>query len=200
MKLYYAPGACSRAAHIMLRELDVPFDLAKVDLKTHTLEDGSDYYEVNPKGYVPALELDDGALLTENIAVLAYLGDRKPGMMGDGGEIERYRMLERLAFVSTELHKGYGPLFNPSMPEEAKKLAVDRLASRFDVLDRELAESSYLAGKDFTVPDAYAFTVLGWTRLFDIDLSPWRNVYAYFDRIKARPAVVQAVEAEKAAA
>jgi len=200
MKLYYAPGACSRAAHIVLRELDLPFELVKVDLKTHTLEDGRDYYEVSPNGYVPALELDDGTVLTENIAILEYLGDRKPDLLPAPGSMARYRTVEKLAFVSTEIHKSYGPLFNPNMPEDAKKQAVDKLASRFDHLDRELADRPYLAGDAFTVPDAYAFTVLGWTRMFDIDLDRWRNVKAFVRRVRERPAVAKALEVEKAAA
>jgi glutathione S-transferase len=201
MKLYYSPGACSRAPHIVLRELGLPFEAVKVDLGTHKLaETGEDYYRINPKGYVPAIELDDGSLLTEDAAILQYLGDRKPGLLAAPGSLERYRTIEWLTFISSELHKGFSPLFNKAMPDAAKQIFVDKLKIRFTFLDRHLAGKEFLMGKQFTVADAYAYTILNWAPSVKIDLSPYKNLADYVRRVSARPGVRETVHMEKLAA
>ena len=202
MKLYYSPGACSLAPHIVLRELGLPFETVQVDLKTHKLASGADYYQINPKGYVPALQLDDGSLFTEDAAILQYLADRKPeaGLLGASGSMERYRAIEWLTFISSELHKGFGPLFIGDMPEAAKKIFLDKLKNRFALLDKHLASHEFLMGKKFTVADAYAFTILNWKNFLNVDLSPWKNIEAYLNRVAARPKVRETMHAEKLAA
>ncbi len=200
MKLYYSPSACSMAPHIVLRELGLPFEAVQVDLKTHRLADGTDYYQINPKGYVPALQLEDGLLLTEDAAILQYLGDRKPGLLAAPGSMERYRTIEWLTFISSELHKGFSPLFNGDMPEAAKKIFLDKLKNRFALLDKHLASHEFLMGKQFTVADAYAFTILNWKNFLNVDLSPWKNVEAYMNRMTARPKIRETIHAEKLAA
>lgn len=198
MKLYYAPGACSLAPHIVSRETGQPVDLVKVDLKSHRTEANADYYGVNPKGYVPALQLDSGEVLTEVANLVQYLSDQKPdsGLAPAFGTLDRYRLMEWLTFISSELHKGFGPLFYPTTPEETKKTARDKLASRFKWLDGKLAGKDYLMGKTFTAADAYAFTVLNWTGNLGIDLSAYPNVQAYMGRVAARPKVQEAMRAE----
>ena len=202
MKLYYSPGACSLAPHIVLRELGLPFETVQVDLKTHKLASGADYYQINPKGYVPALQLDDGSLFTEDAAILQYLADRKPeaGLLGASGSMERYRAIEWLTFISSELHKGFSPLFNGDMPEAAKKIFLDKLKNRFALLDKHLASHEFLMGKKFTVADAYAFTILNWKNFLNVDLSPWKNIEAYLNRVAARSKVRETMHAEKLAA
>jgi len=200
MKLYYSPSACSMAPHIVLRELGLPFEAVQVDLKTHRLADGTDYYQINPKGYVPALQLEDGLLLTEDAAILQYLGDRKPGLLAAPGSMERYRTIEWLTFISSELHKGFSPLFNGDMPEAAKKIFLDKLKNRFALLDKHLASHEFLMGKQFTVADAYAFTILNWKNFLNVDLNPWKNVEAYMNRMTARPKIRETIHAEKLAA
>ncbi len=200
MKLYYSPSACSMAPHIVMRELGLSFEAVQVDLKTHRLADGTDYYQINPKGYVPALQLEDGSLLTEDAAILQYLGDRKPGLLAAPGSMERYRTIEWLTFISSELHKGFSPLFNGDMPEAAKKIFLDKLKNRFALLDKHLASHEFLMGKQFTVADAYAFTILNWTNFLNVDLSPWKNIEAYMNRMTARPKVRETIHAEKLAA
>ena len=202
MKLYYSPGACSLAPHIVLRELGLPFETVQVDLKTHKLASGADYYQINPKGYVPALQLDDGSLFTEGAAILQYLADRKPeaGLLGASGSMERYRAIEWLTFISSELHKGFSPLFTGDMPEAAKKIFLDKLKNRFALLDKHLASHEFLMGKKFTVADAYAFTILNWKNFLNVDLSPWKNIEAYLNRVAARPKVRETMHAEKLAA
>ncbi len=202
MKLYYSPGACSLAPHIVLRELGLPFETVQVDLKTHKLASGADYYQINPKGYVPALQLDDGSLFTEDAAILQYLADRKPeaGLLGASGSMERYRAIEWLTFISSELHKGFSPLFNGDMPEAAKKIFLDKLKNRFALLDKHLASHEFLMGKKFTVADAYAFTILNWKNFLNVDLSPWKNIEAYMNRVATRPKVRETMHAEKLAA
>ncbi len=200
MKLYYSPSACSMAPHIVMRELGLSFEAVQVDLKTHRLADGTDYYQINPKGYVPALQLEDGSLLTEDAAILQYLGDRKPGLLAAPGSMERYRTIEWLTFISSELHKGFSPLFNGDMPEAAKKIFLDKLKNRFALLDKHLASHEFLMGKQFTVADAYAFTILNWKNFLNVDLSPWKNIEAYMNRMTARPKVRETIHAEKLAA
>ena len=187
----------------MLRELGLPFETVQVDLKTHKLASGgADYYQINPKGYVPALQLDDGSLFTEGAAILQYLADRKPeaGLLGASGSMERYRAIEWLTFISSELHKGFSPLFNGDMPEAAKKIFLDKLKNRFALLDKHLASHEFLMGKKFTVADAYAFTILNWKNFLNVDLSPWKNIEAYLNRVAARPKVRETMHAEKLAA
>jgi glutathione S-transferase len=198
MKLYYAPGACSLAPHIVAREAGLPIDLVKVDLGAKKTEAGENYLDVNGKGYVPALRLDDGQVLTEAAAVLQYLADRKPdaGLASASGTLERYRLAEWLTFVSSEIHKGLGALFNPKLTDEMKAVLKDKVAPRLVWLDRELAGRDYLMGKDFSVADAYAFTVLNWAGMLAVDLAPYANVRAFMDRVATRPAVREALRAE----
>ena len=197
MKLYYTPGACSQAPHIALNELGLPFDAVKVDLATHTLPDGSDYYAVNPKGYVPFLVLEDGATLAEAHVVLQYIADRKPGTLApESGTPERWKLLEWLGFIATEVHKGYGPLWNPQMPPKARELAVEGLGRRFSLLAETLAEQPFLSGQDFTIADAYLFVLLNWTNVHKIDLSPWPALQQFQARVAERPAVQKTLKAE----
>ena len=197
MKLYYSPGACSQAPHIVLREAGLAFDLAKVDLATKRLDTGEDYLAINPKGAVPALELDDGAILTENAVVLQYIADRAPAaaLIPPFGTIARYRLLEWLNFIATELHKGFAPLFHPSGREE-ERAARAALERRFAYLAAELADGPYLTGAGFTIADAYLFVVLRWARIFHIDLARWPPLAAFVARVGERPAVHAALHAE----
>lgn len=198
MKLYYAPGACSLAPHIALREAGLPFDLVKVDLRAKKLDGGEDYLAINPKGAVPAIGLDDGAVLTENAAILQYIGDQAPasGLLPELGNFKRYRVLEWINYVSTELHKGFGPLWNPTTAPEAKEATRQLLAKKFDYVQERLGDGSYLMGDAFTAPDAYLFVILNWTGMHDIDLSRWPGLGAFMERMKARPAVQEALKAE----
>jgi glutathione S-transferase len=197
MKLYYTPGACSLAPHIVLREAGLPFDLAKVDLQAKRTESGEDYSAINPKGSVPALGLDDGSVLTENAVILQYLADRSPaaGLIPAGG-IARYRLLEWLNFIATEVHKGFGPLWNPATPAEYKTTTRETLGKKFDYLQNALQGRDWIAGEDFTIVDAYAFTVLNWTAMHEIDLSRWPGLTAFQGRVANRPAVRAALIAE----
>jgi glutathione S-transferase len=198
MKLYYAPGACSLSPHIVARELGIPVELKKVNNKDKTIEGGGDYWKVNPRGYVPALELDDGQILTEGPAIVQYLADRKPeaGLAPKNGTLERYRLQEWLNFLTSEVHKQFSPLFKPNTPEEYKKIAKENIATRFDWLDKQLAGKDYLMGKQFTVADAYAFVLIGWSRVQGIDLARWPNIAAYHKRVGGRPKVKEALQAE----
>jgi len=198
MRLYFAPGACSLSPHIVSRELGLPVELKKVSTKDKTMEGGGDFRQINPKGYVPALELDDGAVLTEGPAIVQYLADRKPdaGLAPKAGSIERYRLQEWLNFITSELHKQFSPLFRPTTPEDYKKIAKDNLANRFEWLDKQLAGKDYLMGKGFTVADAYLYTVLRWTKPMQMDLSKFPNVVTYMERVGARPNVKDALKAE----
>jgi glutathione S-transferase len=198
MKLYFAPGACSLSPHIVLNESGLPFDPVKTDLKAKITDGGSDFKQVNPLGYVPVLELDDGTKLTEGPAIVQYIADKVPGkkLAPPAGTLERTRLQSWLNFVSSELHKGFSPLFNPSMPEEAKKFFRERLTGRFAHLNNHLASNDYLMGNEFSVADAYLFTVSNWASRVDIDLSAFPNVLAYRKRVGARPAVQAALKAE----
>lgn len=198
MKLYYAPGACSLAPHIALREAGLPFTLEKVDLGKKTTETGADFTRINPKGYVPAVALDDGRILTEASAILQYIADRAPGagLMPAPGTDERYRILEWLGFISTELHKGFGPLWNPATPEAYKTIVRETLAKRFAHLDAALAGRQYLGGERFSIVDAYTFTVVSWANVLNVDLTSYPNLRAYLARIAARPHVQAALKAE----
>ena len=198
MKLYYAPSACSFAPHIALHEAGLPFEAVKVDLRKHKLADGSDFYAINPKGYVPVLELDDGQRLTEGPAIVQYLADKAPtkGLVAPAGSIERYRQIEWLNFVSTEVHKQYTPLFNPAMPEEAKALFRERLRGRYQYINQQLEGKSYVMGDALTVVDPYLFTVTNWASRVNIDLSGLAHLQAFMARMAGRPAVQEAMKAE----
>ncbi len=198
MKLYMKPGACSLASHIALRETGLPFDLVKVDLAAKKTEDGGDFLAVNPKGQVPTLGLGEDGILTEGPVILQYVADAAPekSLIPAHGSLERYRVLEWLNFVGTELHKTFSPLFRPTTPDAFKAIAKDTLAAKFAVLDRHLASSRFLAGDGFTVADAYAFTVLRWAKPMGIDLPRWPNLEAYMARVGERPAVRAALAAE----
>lgn len=192
MRLFFAPGACSLADHIALREAGLVFDAAKVDLKTHTTEDGQDFAAINPKGYVPALALDDGQLLTENIAILSWIADRAPEL-GVDGELGRYRLLEMLAYISSELHKQFKPYFNPAASEQDKANAAKVIERRLDFLGERL-EGDYLFGREPTVADAYLFVMLAWAEKNGVRRPA--PLVAFQERMKARPAVQQALRQE----
>lgn len=198
MKLYLSPGACSLAAHIVLRELGINFDSERVDLKTHKTEAGEDFFAINPKGYVPALRLDDGSLLTEITAIVQYLADRQPasGLLPPVNAIERYRVLEWLGFISSEIHKQFSPLFNPKITPEWRDHQLSTLGRRFDYLVTQLDGQSYLLGETFTVADAYLFTVVNWHKFFDINLGRWPVLKDYQARIMGRASVKAALKAE----
>lgn len=198
MKLYFSPGACSMSPHIVALEAGIDLELEKVDLKTKKTASGADYLAVNPKGYVPALQLDDGAILTEGPAIVQYLADRAPGakLAPANGTMERYRLQEWLNFISTELHKGYSPLFNPAITPEQRQAVIDKLGTRFDYVVKQIAGKQFLMGDTFTVADAYLFTVLGWSDLLKIDMGKWPALAEYRQRIGARRAVQRSLEDE----
>ncbi len=198
MKLYFAPGACSLSPHIVLREAGIDFQLVQADLKAHKLPDGTDFYGVNPKGYVPLLELDNGERLTEGPAIVQYIADQVPEkkLAPAAGTFERYRVQEWLNFITTELHKGIGGLFNAAMPEEAKTLMRAKATDRLKWVDSQLEGRDYLMGKEFSVPDAYLYTVTNWTKHTGIDISAFKNLGAFMARMSARPAVQAALKAE----
>ena len=198
MKLYYATAACSQAANISLREAGLPFEMVKVDLPTKKTADGLDYLEVNPKGYVPALRLDNGEVLTEKVAVLQYVADRNPAakLAPPLGSMERYRLMEWLAFINSEVHKAFSPLFRPDATEEVKQYTRKNLTRRLDYLNRVLANKTYLMGEQFTVADAYLFVVLSWSGYVKLDMTPWPQLKRYVERIGARPQVIEALKSE----
>lgn len=198
MKLYYSPGACSLSPHIVALEAGIPLQLEKVDGKAKRTESGADFWLVNPKGYVPVLELDSGEVLTEGPAIVQYLADQKPeaGLAPKNGTMERYRVQEWLNFITSELHKSFGPIFRPTTPDAYKTISRENLGKRFDWLDKQLAGKHYLMGDKFTVADAYLFTVLRWSPRVEIDISKWSNLKAYIDRVAARPKVQAAMKAE----
>jgi glutathione S-transferase len=198
MKLYYFSGACSLASNIALREAGLPFELVKVDRRTRKAADGLDFNEVNPKGYVPALALDNGEVLAENVAVLQYIADRNPAskLAPAAGTMERYRLVEWLAFISSEIHKNFSPLFRDDTPEETRQHLRRVLSARLDYLSRAIGNRPFLMGEQFTVADAYLFTVLGWSRHLDFDLAKWPLVQRYMERVGARPQVTEALKAE----
>jgi glutathione S-transferase len=198
MKLFYAPGVCSLSPHIVLKESGLPFELVKTDIRAKTTEGGGDYKKTNPLGYVPALGLDDGTILTEGPAIVQYIADRAADkkLAPANGTLERYKLQSWLNFISSELHKGFSPLFNPGMPEEGKKVSKERLLTRIAHLDAHLASNDYIMGKAFSLPDAYAFTVLRWTQPTKIDLTPFPHIQAFMKRMQARPAVQAAMQEE----
>jgi glutathione S-transferase len=198
MKLYYSPGACSLAPHIALREVGYQFELEQVDLAAKKTKSGADYSKINGKGYVPALQLDSGEVLTEAPVILQYIADQKPesGLVPKAGTMERYRTQEWLNFVTSELHKGLGALFNPALAETARPAIVDKLSARFDFLAKQLDGKPYITGDKFTAPDAYAFTVLSWAPHLKVSLDKWPTLKAYIERIVGRPHVQAALKAE----
>lgn len=197
MKLYYSPGACSLAPHIALQELGLPAETVKVDLRTHKLADGSDYYGINPKGYVPLLELDDGTRLTEVAVILQYLADRKPGTLAPAfGSLARYQQMEWLNFIATELHKGFSPLWYPDTPEATRTSTVQKLGKRFDLITDALSKRQFIAGGAFTIADAYLFTILSWSGPLKVDIAPWPALQQYVERIGARASVQSAKRIE----
>ena len=196
MRLYYYPGACS--VHIVLREAGYNFDIDKVDLAAQTTASGEDYKAVNAKGYVPALRLDDGQVLTEVAVVLQYLADQQPGagLAPPPGTLERYRLMEWLNFIASEIHKTLGALFNRGITAEWKAHQIELFGKRAGWLEGRLAGRPYLMGEHFSVADAYLFTVLRWCRLFDLDLGPWPAIREHMARVAARPAVQATLKAE----
>ena len=198
MKLYYSPGACSLSVHIALKESGLEFEAVAAPTKTHKLPDGTDYYTINPLGYVPLLVLDDGNQLREGPAIVQYIADQVPAkhLAPATGTFARYKLLEWLTFIGTELHKGFSPVFTPGMPEEAKNMAKTRLASRLQWVDGELAKTPYLMGDTFTVADGYLFTVTNWAQYVAIDLSSYQNLLAFRTRVGSRPKVIEAMKAE----
>ena len=198
MKLYYAPGACSQASHIAARELGIPVELVNVDLAAKRTEEGDDFTAVNPKGAVPAVQLDDGQVLTENAVILQYLADQKPGselaIPAEG--IERYQLLERLNFIATEMHKGFAPLWNPATPDSFREATRELLGKKFDYLQQQIGDGPYIWGDRFSILDAYAFAVLNWTGIHSIDINRWPGLAAYLQRVGSRPAVQETLRAE----
>lgn len=198
MKLYYSNGACSLSPHIVLRESGLPFTLVRASTKTHALDDGTDYYTINPKGSVPLLELDNGERLSEGPAIVQYIADQAPAakLAPAAGTWERSRLQEWLNFITSELHKGYSPLFNPATSAEYKTIALANLNKKYTFVDSRLAGKNYLMGDAFSVADAYLFTVTTWAGHVGLDLSAYKNVNAFMDRMRTRPAVQEALQAE----
>jgi len=198
MKLYYSPGACSLSPHIALLEAGLPYDLVKVDLKAKKLENGDDYVKVNPKGQVPALALDSGELVTEGPVIVQMIADKAAGknLAPARDSTERYKLLEWLNFIGSEVHKSFGPLFSPVLADDAKAFFKDRVMGKFKYVDGALAGHDYLMGKQFTVADGYLFTMLSWADRMKFDLSGMPNLVAYRDRVAARPMVKEALTKE----
>jgi glutathione S-transferase len=198
MKLYYAPGACSLSPHITLREAELPFELVKTDTKTKTIADGSDYWLINPKGYVPCLELDSGERLTEGPAIVQYIADRVPAkkLAPENGSLQRYHLQEWLNYVTAELHKGYGALFTSTTPEDYKPIARERLTQRYELVETTLAKQPYLLGSTFSVADPYLFVVTNWARHAGLNLDRFKALQAFQGRMRERPAVMAALKAE----
>ena len=198
MKLYYSPGACSLSPHIALLEAGLPYDLVKVDLRAKKLENGDDFLKVNPKGQVPALALDSGELVTEGPVIVQMIADKAAGknLAPARDHADRYKLLEWLNFITAELHKNFGPMFSPVLADEAKAFFKDRVMGKFKYIDSQLAGRDYLMGSQFTVADAYLFTVVNWTNFLKIDISAHANLKAYFARVAGRPKVQEALKAE----
>ena len=198
MKLYYSPGACSLSPHIALREAGLAFEPVLASTKTHQLADGADYYEINPLGYVPMLELDDGTRLREGPAIVQYIADQVPtkNLAPANGTLPRYRLQEWLTFIGTEIHKTFSPLFMPQLNEETKQLFREKLVARFRFVDGQLEGKDYLAGDHFSVADGYLFTVTRWASPMKVDIASLANLQAHQDRMNARPGVQEALRAE----
>jgi glutathione S-transferase len=198
MKLYYSNGACSLSPHIALREAGIPFELVRASTKTHQLDDGTDFYTINSKGSVPVLELDNGERLTEGPAIVQYIADLAPtsNLAPANGTFERARLQEWLNYITSEMHKGFSPLFNPATPDVYKPIAVANLHKKFAYVDGKLADKNYLMGDTFTVADGYLFTVTSWSKFVNLDLSAYKNLEAFMARVAARPKVQEALKAE----
>ena len=198
MKLYFNPGACSLSPHIVLREAGLPFEIEEVDLGTKKTKSGADFLKISPNGYVPALQLDDGDVLTEGPAILQYIADRKPeaNLMPKAGSKERYHALELLNFITSELHKSLGSLFNKEMPDAYRAAVKKRTFDRLAYADRKLAGKQFLMGDKFSAPDAYLFTVAGWGQYVGIDIGPLKNLGGFMQRVASRPAAQAAMKAE----
>jgi glutathione S-transferase len=198
MKLYYSPGACSLSPHIVAEELGIKLDLQKVDTKTKKMTPDGDFWAVNPKGYVPALQMEDGEILTEGPAIVQYLADRKPasGLAPANGTLERYRVQEMLGYINSEIHKSYSPLFNPNTTTEARNEKIEYLKKRYALVEKQLGGRDFLFGSRFTVADAYLFTVTNWANFVKMDLGGFPNLMAFQKRVAARPAVQAAMKAE----
>ena len=199
MKLYFSPGAWSLSPHIALLESGLPFTLELASTKTHQLKDGTDFYTINPLGYVPVLELDNGQRLREGPAIVQYIADQAPAskLAPANGTWERYQLQEWLTFIGTEIHKTFSPLFNPNMPDSAKELFRAQILKRLTWVDSQLAGKDYLTGAQFTVADGYLFTVCGWTKFVGVDVSALANLGKFLERVGARPAVQKAIADEK---
>ena len=198
MKLYHTPGTCSLCPNIALREAGVDFELEQVNLRQKKLADGGDFFGVNFKGQVPTLELDDGTRLTECAAIVQYIADQNPdaNLAPAAGTMDRYRLIEWLSFIGSEMHKTFPPLFLPTTPDDYKPIALQRLTQKFGNLDAHLADNDYLMGDAYTVADSYCFAIMNWHKRADIDLAPWPNLQAYMERIAARPKVKEALASE----
>jgi glutathione S-transferase len=198
MKLFYTPGACSLSPHIVLNELGLPYTAEKVDLKSHTTDSGADFYTINSKGYIPALQLDNGEVLTEGPAIVQYLADQKPqaNLLPPAGSLERARVQEWLNFIGTEMHKTLAALFNPSISPEAKTKTIDTFGKRLGFVDKALQGKDFLTGQQFSVADAYLFTIVNWAPMLGVDLSPWPTVEAFQKRVASRPAVQKTLQDE----
>ncbi|MDB5649072.1 MAG: glutathione S-transferase [Hyphomicrobiales bacterium] len=198
MKLYYSPGACSLSPHIALREGGFTFEMEKVDLRAKVTASGADFRAINPKGSVPTFVTDDGDVLTEGPAIVQYIADQAPGteLAPHAGTIERYHLMEWLNFITSELHKGFSPLFKPTTPEDYKPIARELLEQSFTWVDLQLAEKQYLLGDHFTVADGYLFVMLTWAEKMKFDLAKWPTLNTYYARVKARPKVQEALAAE----
>ncbi|UUZ70219.1 glutathione transferase GstA [Polaromonas sp. P1(28)-13] len=198
MKLYYSPGACSLSPHITLHESGLKFEHVLAPTKTHQLEDGTDYYSINPLGYVPLLELDDGTRLTEGPAIVQYIADQVPAknLAPANGTVARAQLQSWLNFIGTELHRGFSPLFNPATPADYKTVLIDKLQSRLKWVDEQLAGKQYLMGEAFSVADPYLFTVTNWAPRVGVDISGFSNIAAFRERVAARPAVQTAMKEE----
>jgi glutathione S-transferase len=198
MKLYYSPGACSMAPHIVARETGHKIELEKVDIPAKKTAGGEDYWTINPKGYVPALKMDNGQVLTEVGVIIQFLADQKPesGLTAKMGTMERYRQMEAVNFAATEVHKQLGALFNPKMTPEMKEVQLGTIERRFNALEKLLAGKQFITGDRFTVADAYLFTVLNWTKGLKIELDKWPNIKSFVARVAGRPAVQETMKAE----
>jgi glutathione S-transferase len=198
MKLYYSPGACSMASNIVAHELGLTLELEKVNLREHLTESGEDYYAINPKGYIPALVLDDGQLLTEGVAIMQYLADLKPeaNLVPDRTSFERYRLQEWLTFVNSEVHKMLGALFAPNLEEARKQIIIERSLKRLEFVDKHLATNKYLMGEQYTVADSYLFTVVSWSKMLNVDITALANLNRFLQEVGSRPAVIQTMQSE----
>lgn len=198
MKLYYSPGACSLASHIVAHEVGVPLTLERVSMRTKQTQDGEDFRSINPNGYVPALALDDGQVLLENVAILIYLANRKPGsdLLPASDDLNHYRVLQWLSFVSSEVHKSYGPLFHPELPAEAHERAREQLGQRLGYIEQTLQDQPYLTGNAVTLADIYLYVTCNWAPLVKFDLSAFPRLQQLHASIAQRPAVQSASRAE----